>query len=518
MHDLTEQLRSLLKVVWRNRWLGVISAWVIALCGWAVVEIMPDRYQADARVYVDTQSVLRPLLIGLAVQPNMDQMVTMMSRTLISRPNLEKVIGMANLADTLKSGEDREKLIARLGKDITIKSAGGENLYTITYVDNDPMIAKHIVQSLLTLFVEGSAGDKRKDSDSARHFIEEQLQTNRERLVAAENAITAFKRRHMGLLPGEGPGYYARLSETKATLNKAELDLNEAENSRDSIKKQLASETDSELVSQTADKTIAAKAIPESELDGRIHALEQRLDTLRLSYTEQHPDIVALVPMIAQLKAQKKLEVQTRESLPVSARPKSPVNQQLTVALTTAEANVAAIRTRVAEYKKRYFELQADASAMPQVEAEFTQLTRDYDVTKMRYDELLKRRDSAQMSGDMEASNVATAFQVVDPAHVPFAPKAPNRPLLMSLVLLGALVGGLAIAIVAGQMKPTFSDEQRLREVTGLQVLGTVALASTETQNARRIRGLIGFAFSLASLLSAYAAIMAAFLITASKV
>lgn len=516
MHELADQLLSHLKATWRYRWYAVVFAWIIALGGWIGVHLTPNRYEAYARVYVDTQSVLRPLLAGLAVQPNVDQMVTMMSRTLINRPNLEKVIRMADMDIGLKTSEDREELITRMFRELAIQSAGRENLYTIAYTDKNPQQAKRVVQSLLTLFVEGSLGDKRKDSDSARRFIDEQLKGYREKLVAAENVITEFKRRHLGLMPGEGLGYFARLVEAKAALSQAVLGLKEAENSRDSIKKQLAS--DSEIRSLLSDKNVGEGVNHEAEIDARIRALEQKLDGLRLSYTEQHPDIVAIVPIIARLREQKEAEAKLMGPLPSAVQAKGPVYQQLTVSLTTAEANVAAMNTRVAEYSKRYAALQADANAVPLVEAEYTQLTRDYEVNKTRYDELLKRRESAQISGDMEASDAAMAFRVIDPPQVPSVPKAPNRQLLMTMVLLAALGGGLGIAYLINQVRPTINDERRLREVSGLPVLGTVVMAWTDAQKARRSRGLIALLISFASLLSAYAAIMAVLVLTVSRV
>ena len=179
----------------------------------------------------------------------------MMSRTLVSRLNVEKVIQMADMDTGLNTPEDREQLIARLTKELTIKSAGRENLYTISYADQDREQAKRVVQSLLTIFMEGSVGDKRKDSDSARQFIEEQLRSYSEKLVAAENAVTAFKRRHQGLMPGEGRDYYARLSDAKAALRQATLELKEALNSRDAIKQQLAG--DAQISSRQGDKGAA---------------------------------------------------------------------------------------------------------------------------------------------------------------------------------------------------------------------------------------------------------------------
>jgi len=504
VHELADLLLTHLKAIWRYRWYAVVSAWLIASGGWTVIYLIPDRYQAWARVYVDTQSMLRPLLSGLAVQPNVDQMVAMMSRTLVSRANVEKVIRMTDLDVGLETPDDREKLVAHLSRELYVRSAGpgklNTNLYTIAYSDRNPDLEKRIVQSLLTIFMEGPTGDKRMDSDSARDFIDEQLKGYGEKLVAAEHAVTEFKRRHQGLMPGEGRGYYARLSDARTALRQATLALREAENSRDAIKRQLA-----------GDKRGAY-----SELDARIRALEQKLDGLRLIYTEQHPDIVAIVRIIAQLKEQKAAEDKMEK--PPSAARQGPVYQQLTVALASAEANVAAMRARVTEYDFRYNELQAVADALPQIEAEHAQLTRDYEVIKSRYDKLLERRESAQISGDVEASNAVMGFRVIDPPQVPQTPSAPNRPRLMSLVLLAAVGGGLGIAFLLSQLRPTFGDERRLREVSGMQVLGTIAMEWTDEQSRRRTRGLFAFVLSFLSLVSAYAAIMASLMMTVSRV
>src|SRR5262249_20598122 len=214
MHELFDQLLGYIKATWRYRWYAVGVAWVIALGGWAYVYTLPNRYEASARVYVDTQSVLRPLLAGLTVQPNVDQMVAMMSRTLISRPNIEKVIRMADLDIKLKTTEERETLIQRLGGLLQIRGAGQANLYTIAYADKNPQEAKRVVQALLTIFVEGSLGDKRKDTDSARRFLDEQLKAYSDRLIAAEQAFTDFKRKNVAMMAGRSMGdYYARLGE-----------------------------------------------------------------------------------------------------------------------------------------------------------------------------------------------------------------------------------------------------------------------------------------------------------------
>jgi len=515
MHELANQVLSHLKAAWRYRWYAAVVAWIVAVGGWIFVAQMPDRYEASARVYVDTQSVLRPLLSGVAVQPDVNQLVAMMSRTLISRPNLDKVIRMADLDIKIKTPDEREQMITRLTKELTIKSAGSENIYTIALSDTNPQQAKRIVQSLLTLFVEGSIGDKRKDSDAAKRFIDEQLKVYNDKLVAAESAVTEFKRRNLGLMQGgEGRNYYTRLVEAQNALNEATLELKEAENGRDAIKQQLAAgEAPPSLLPESPDVSDVSNPL----FDERIKELQKRLDGLRLQYTEQHPDIVATARMVDQLKKQKEQEAKLKKPKQASARaqPQNPVAQQLSVSLAAAEASVASMKARVVEYDKRYNALKAAANAIPQVDAEYTQLTRDYEVMRKNYESLLARRESAEITGDMEANTSVMNFRVIDPPQVPSVPNAPNRPLLMSMVLLGALAGGAGLAFLLSEVRPTFSDERRLREVSGLPVFGTVVMAYTDAQLAKRKKGLIALVLSFLSLLSAYAAIMAMLLTTA---
>jgi polysaccharide chain length determinant protein (PEP-CTERM system associated) len=510
MHELVEQLLSHLKVTWRYRWHAMGCAWIIAVGGWIAVYLTPVRYEAFARVYVDTQTMLRPLLAGLVVQPNVDQMVTMLTKTLVSRPNLEKVLQMSEIDLGSQNPKDREQLLAQLSNELVIQGTSGRvdgglpsnNVYVISYQDTNPEKAKRVVQAALMTFVQSTVGDKRKDSDLAQRFIEEQLKGLNEKLVAAENAVTEFKRRNMGLIPGEGRDYYARLVEAQTALRQAKLDLDEAEKSRDSIKKKVV------------EKYGGEEGKP--EIDPRVRALQEKLDALRLNYTEQHPDIVAIVRTIAQLKDQKEAEAKLGKTSPSSSDAGDLVYQQLTVSLAAAEAKVAGIKARVAEYEKRDTELKTAANAAPQVEAEYKQLTRDYDVIKANYATMVSRRESAQISGDMAADSNVIDFRVIDPPQVRLT-KAPSRLVLMSLVLLVALGAGGGLAFLMGQSRPTFMDERRLREVSGLQVLGTVAMALTDAQKTRRSRGLIALLISLASLLSAYAAIMVTLFLTASR-
>ncbi|MGB9130370.1 MAG: XrtA system polysaccharide chain length determinant [Thiobacillus sp.] len=501
MDQVLQQILGYAKAAWRRRWWGVVVAWLVCIVGWTWVMMIPDRYEASARVYVDTQTLLKPLLSGLTAEPNVEQQIKLMTRQLVSRPTLEKVARMTDLDVKAKTPEQTEAMLNGLASKIAIADAGRENLYTISYQNANGDLAKKVVQSLLTIFVETSLGKTRQDISSSARFIEEQLQQYQQKLTDAETALTEFKRKNIGMMPGQGGDYYAKLAETAAQLRQAQLDQQEATNRRNQLKRQLEDE-EPEL-------TAAAAAVStHSEIDSRIQALEKQMDQLRLQYTDLHPDIQSTKRLIEKLQAQKKIDLADRKADPSGSRIQNPVYQQLTIAIAEADATVSSLGARVSEYQRRYSELRNASNMIPQVEQEYTQLTRDYDVYRQNYDALLKRRESVTMSGEVESKTDTVDFRVIDPPFVPSQPAFPNRPLLLSLVTLGGIGAGIAVAFLLSQLRRTVTDRRVLRELTGLPLLGAVSRVETDETLRRKRKGLLTYAAALGSLIAAYGGVM----------
>ncbi|MEQ1592420.1 MAG: XrtA system polysaccharide chain length determinant [Thiobacillaceae bacterium] len=501
MDQVIQQMLAYAKATWYRRWWGVGVAWLICLIGWTWVMFLPDRYEASARVYVDTQTLLKPLLAGLAAEPNVEQQIKLMTRQLVSRPTLEKVSRMTDLDVKAKTPEQTEKMLDDLAKHIAIADAGKENLYTISYQDASGDLAKKVVQSLLTIFVETSLGKTRQDISSSQKFIEEQLQQYQQKLTDAENALKEFKQKHIGMMPGQGGDYYTKLAEASAQLRQAQLDQQEATNRRNQLKRQLEDE-EPELTAA------AAAASTNSEIDGRIQALQKQMDMLRLQFTDIHPDILSTKRLIQKLEEQKKQELALKKNDPQGGKIQNPVYQQLTISIAEADATVASLQARIAEYQRRFSELRGASNMIPQVEQEYTQLTRDYDVYKQNYDGLLKRRESVTMSGEVESKTDTVDFRVIDPPFVPSQAAWPNRPLLLSLVTLGGLAAGLAVAFLLSQLRRTVTDRRSLRELTGLPLLGAVSKVETDATRSRKRKSRLAYLATLGSLLAAYGAIM----------
>ena len=520
MDELIRQGITILRGIWHRRWIGLAAAWIVGVAGVIWVMRMPDVYEASARIYVDTQSVLKPLMQGLAVQPNVDQQVMILSRTLLSRPNVEKLIRMADLDLNTKSKSELDGMVDGLQRSLYIQSLGRDNLYTLAYRDSKPEKAKRVVQSLSSIFIESNLGEKRKDTDSAKKFIDEQIKVYEKKLEEAEDRLKEFKIRHMTANDAPDKDYFGRLQELTGQLNRTQLELREAETSRDALKKEVSGE-EPLLLPDEAPAAAGGSGVAVPEIDGRLDALKKNLDTLSTRYTDQHPDVVAVKRQISELEEQKTQVVAARKKggAGVAKGPSlqgNAVYQQLRVSLAESEALVAQLRTRVTEYESRLAKHKDSAKLAPQMESEFSQLNRDYGVHKRNYETLVSRREQAEMSGDMQSVSGAD-FRLIDPPRVSPQPVAPNRIVLLLGVLAAALGAGVFASFATSQIWPTFFDARSLRETTELPVLGAVTMLVGDTQKRRERRGLIAFIAGVLAFLGSYGAGLLALLILSTR-
>jgi polysaccharide chain length determinant protein (PEP-CTERM system associated) len=512
MAELTAVILTFLKAIGKYRWYAVFISWMVAVIGWAVVYKLPNDYQASARVYVDTQSILKPLLSGMTTLPNLDQQVVFMRRTLISRPNVERVMRMVDLDVKTSSAKDHEGVVNELMDKIKIIGTERDDIYTITYNNSNPKLGKDVVQSLLTIFVEGSFGGKKQDSEKAVQFIDDQIKSYEEKLATAETAMKDFKIRNMGLLPRQGTDYSGKIAEMSDLLNQARLELVEAEGARNAIKRQIAGDDPAPVTGTD----VADPLDSNPELEGRIQTVNKQLDGLRLQYTEEHPDIIGAKRLLAQLETKKKEEAKKHKRSADPGANYSPMLQQMNVALSVAEARVASLKARVDELGARTNRMRGQSTAAPEVEAQLAQLNRDYEVNRSNYQKLVERRESAKLSGDLSSATDMLTFRVIDPPTVPLSPSGPNRPRLFSLVFAGALVAGLVVALLMSQVRPTFLSQSSLREVTGVPILGTIGMNWTTEQKVKRRRRLYAMGASVLALFGAYGGVMAVILIRPS--
>lgn len=508
MDELIARATSILQAMWRRRWVGLMVAWLVGCVGAVMLWRTPDRFEATARVYVDTKTVLKPLMRDLTVEPDVDQTLLMLSRTLITRPNVEQLYNNLGLNKSEVSAVEREQHIDRLMRDIKLASVGRDNIFSFSYRDADPVLARQLVEKMVSLFVESDLGSKRRDVDTARDFIDQQIKSYEGRLAEAESKVKDFKLRNLGVSDSAGRDYFARITALTDELNKLNLDLRASEQSRDALRRELSGES-ARLV---PDAPPPMENIHTPEIDARIEAQRRQLDEQLRRFTELHPDVVSTRRLIARLEEQRAAEIEAKRKAEAARPPRAapehgPAVQQTRLALAEAEAGVAALKVRVADTQGRLAQLRAYAARAPQVEAELAQLNRDYDVIRRNYEALVGQREKALMSEEVDGTRLAR-FRVIEPPRTSPTPVFPNRLAIAPALLLLAIVAGFGASFLHTQLLPTVDSASDLRLLTGKQVLGSVSiLADAGATRQARVRN-VGFAGGLGALCIVYAAWM----------
>ena len=500
MNDLIVTLNNHIRSAWRFRWQALLTAWLLTMVGWGIVFIMPDKYHSEAKVYVDTESVLRPLLQGLAVQTDLQQRLRLMTRTLLNNENLEKVMREADLDLEAVTVEERQAIIEQLRETVRIETQRRQNFYSISYEYKDPYVAKKVVETLLNIFVEAALGDTRVESDTAQKFLEDQIKDYEARLVEAENRLTEFKRRNVDTMPGQSGGVFIQLQTAQGELQDIDLELKEARIRRDELKRQFE-----RTAAEEDERRRQGQVVAETPTGRRILAMETRLDELLLRYTDAHPDVQELRQTIADLKAQEKDAV-------VVESPTSPIQstalEELKLSYRQAEVNLTAIRLRQSEFQKRVSELKQKLDVLPKVEAELTRLNRDYEINRTNYQELVQRLESAKMSEEADQAGDNVKFRIVEPPKVPLLPVGPKRILLSLGVLILGLGAGGGVAFLLSQFRPVYYDTSILNKESGFPVLGQVSRVWTSSMALKRKVEVVGFSVSLAMLVVVCVAIL----------
>lgn len=496
--------------LWRRRWWAAGVAWVFCLVGWTYVLTLPDTYQASARIYVDTDSMLRPLMRGIAVDSNILTQVDLIQRTLLSRPNLQRVSHMADLDLSARTPAETEEVMNELRQRTTV-AGEGRNLFTISYQGPSRDSATRVVQSLLTVFVESNLGNSRQDIDSAKSFIDDQLRSYTQQLDDQDKKIADFKAQNVGYLPGDN-NYGTKLQAAKDDLTKTQAELDDDQQQRAVLAKQL--ESVPRMVESINAPGMGAGpplgGAPDTSLNSsggpdpnaRVAELEQKLRVLLETDTDQHPDVIHVKKLLAEAKqaaadAQKAADAAAAtpaspiQGIKTSAP--NPVYDQIQIQLVTLDTTIASLQSKLKREQAEVDKWQGLAKEVPEVAAQLQKLTRDYDVTKKAYDELLNRRESAKIGSDLETQTQTVQFRVVDPPAAPLKPVAPKRPLLLAVVLVGGLIAGGAFAFLLTQVDDAVLNVRQLKELVTLPVLGGISLVTTAEQKRQRMVGAVGF-------------------------
>ncbi len=478
MQILIDKAVHLMWSFWRFRWTALATAWGMCLLGWLLVASLEHRYDASAKMYIDTNRVLAPLLKDLAVQPDVKNQISLMSRAIMNRPNLEKLIDSTALKDEIEKPGQREMMINRLEKRIALyDTSGASSLYGISYSHKDRATAKEVVENLVQIFIDSTLGEEREDNSSSIAFFDRRIAEYEVRLAESENRLSSFKRKNAGSMPGESGGFYQRLESTLKERSQAKLQFEEAVNRRNSLRAQLRTETAS----------IEGGSGGSSPIDLRIQAAQDKLDQLLLRFTDRHPQVALLRDSISELESQKREAIASGRQ--ITNLQSSVVYQKLRTLLAESEATAAEMSARVRNYDQQVEELRETVDSIPQVEAELAQLDREYSTIKENHDELLARREAARLTEAVDENTGDFKIRLTDPPFVGSRPTVPNKMIMTILVSLFSIAAAIGMVLLFAVIKPVFFTQRSLSSSLNLPILGTVSYVDSPEEATKKVAG-----------------------------
>ena len=516
MEQLIEKIYDELHSAWRFRWWALAVAGVVAVIGWCVVFAMPDRFQADARVFVDTRTALKPVLVGITVEQDTNAQLNFVRQSLLAGPQLRKVAEQsgvlpASVVDPAAQARVVEAMAARVS--VSVRSASDREsdrdagaIYGISYQDSSRTRSLRVIEILLNTLVEQTLGGKREGAATAQKFLETQIKDYEQRLRAAEDRLAEFKRNNIGLMPTEQGGYFAQLQAEIDAAKKAESDLSMVTSKRAELARQLRGES---VISSAGGTTTSGGGVSAgADTVSRIKDTQQRLDELLLRFTEKHPDVIAARQTLEELQRRRATEIESLRNgdaaaIASSGAASSPVYQSIQLALNQADVDIASLRSAIGQHNAKAAELRTRLGSAPKVEAEFAQLNRDYDVNKAQYKSLLENYEKARL-GEQADNAGSVRFEIVQPPTASFSPVFPRRVLFLIGVLAGALAIGAGVAYLLHMMSPVVSSARSLADFTGLPVLGVVSGAFPGRFAAQARSALLHYAVGVACLVGAF--------------
>jgi polysaccharide chain length determinant protein (PEP-CTERM system associated) len=455
MHFWKMKALSYLSGIYVYRWYALAVAWLFCIAGWSTVAVMPDSYRASAKVYIDTQSIMDPLLRGLTVSLDSQQEIAIMLTTLITRPTIEQVIHLINPKANQLTAAELEQEVGHLQGSISISQLDAKNYYELSYVDKDATTATNVAQALLSILQNNRVGNTRLNMDDARSFINKEIADYENRLREADKRRQDFRTANLDIL--DKPNAGNRIDAASAAYDQATRDYNAALARHNNIKAQL------DLTPKTipADgrmflgpngggpiATTDTSAQRAANYLQRLQQAEASLDDLRTKYTDNHPEVIATKKLITQLQAEISSAPKANNANADPVMIPNPILVQLQAKYSDEEANLAVQRQRLDATARDLESAKREATKAIDTQTRFNQLDRDYGNVEGTYKQLLQSKETAALSQARDDQNEGISFRVLDPPQIPHFPSSPNRRVLNTTVLLMGLGSGAAVAVL----------------------------------------------------------------------
>jgi polysaccharide chain length determinant protein (PEP-CTERM system associated) len=433
-------IRNLTHDVVQYKSIAVALFVLINLVAVAIGLAWPKSYTSSSTIFVEEKNIIQPLMQGAAVATDVRDRATVAKELLFGRKILLQALEQAGWFSNKTSDLDKDRLIEDAKTRTKVLNVG-RNLIKIESTAPNPEQAFKTTQTFAELFVQESLGSQTRESEAAYEFINGQVEIYHDKLTSAEQGLKKFRSESVDARPGTEEEVQARVNALQQTIEKTRVELKEAEVKQASIEKQLSGEAE-----------VTASLTREGQYATRAGELQSQLENLRLSYHETYPDIIRIKHQIDDLKEmiateQRHLDT-ARESAKASGKlyiddsvRANPLYQQLRSDLYGSKTNIETLKARLQESTQLLNNELGRARRIHGGEAELAELTRDYVVNRDIYQDLLRRRENARVSRNMDRGNQGLTLKINEPAFMPMQPSG--------LRFMHFVLGGILLSVIA---------------------------------------------------------------------
>lgn len=447
---------------------GIFAA--IAVAALVAGLLWPKKYVASTTILVQEKSIITPLMEGAATPTGNADRAGIARAVIFGTKVIDAAFEAGGWAASHPSPVEKERIIDGIKTRTTVQFSR-DNLLTISYFDSDPRRAYEVTRQFEQLFISESLASKQRESRDAFEFINNQVEAYRQKLANAEDNLKKYREADADARPGSDVATLSRINDLRAQVENTRMDLMEKRSQEASLVAQLSGESEVTAVQTT-----------EGVYHAQLAELQAKLDKLLLSYTPDYPDVVRVRHQMEDLQLQLTQAEQRKQSAQASGTPIAlessaqfnPLYQQLKSRLSALRGDLAATGARLSASESM---LQAELERSRHIAATAnvtSELTRDYDVNRDVYQDLLKRRENARVSMNLDARQRGLTFVVQNPATIPLVPSGLRFMHfgLAGMALAIALPLGLLVAVA--RYDPRIRSAEQLEQLTGLTALATV--------------------------------------------
>jgi len=473
---------------------GVVFAitLVVTLLAAYVAAIMPNVYRSSTLILITPQRVPANF-IAPTVTSGIADRINAISQEILSRTRLESIIkefGLYPGGGKATTTEDRvNALRGNIRLDIRRTDA-----FQISFDSDSPETAMKVANRLASLFIEQNLQVREQQAIGTTNFINSEAERLRKELEEQEALVTHYKVDNRFELPDQLDANLRIVEQLRDELKGNMATLASMQERLGSLQKQLLEANAPVPVSSKTGDTEAKMAnLPANQ---KIQFRQKELDSLLIRYSEKHPDVLRLRSEIAAI--QKELEVEKEKAKKAAGgeakMSDNPLKQIIEEQIESLKSSVAAIQASNADLKSTIAVHQKRVENTPLRGIELSKVTRTYDITLRKYQDLLAKGLESQLSENLEKKQKGEQFQVIDPANLPLAPVKPNRPFIFFGGLIAGLVGGLAAAFLWDVLDRSFKSSDDVAGFVDIPVLATIPVIVTRgtVLEHRRGQGLLG--------------------------